>query len=368
MILGKISTTLGKEIIAWTRTSGKSLLAIRPVKVNTAGLKYANFPCDTVCIFQTPLCEATSYFRRVAREGKNFKPIFENPNSAFAQYYTSTQSGFLKRTPTLDNFSQYIFRNADKINVSADDYYAIIKECAKEAKVKALSDKSLKHIRKEFIDNSDKIYEWQQIFKTNFKGPKGSAFHKFYDEKLYGQAVNEYKTFLEQITGKEVLIGCPSRMTWGIESLGVFNNPKAYQDFDCILIGHGKGSSLIKDIASPNTWRFSDNNESVWKFIEEHAKDKKIMTLVCETNGVELANKTAAEMVDNAGVYMRGIGKEVLPELDAHSNPVKICKGGIRHIIGHIENSGKQVDIPANLCTKIFDYPQVVYYDLGLIL
>lgn len=41
MTLGKIGTTLGKEIIAWTRTSGRSLLATRPVKVNIEGLKYA---------------------------------------------------------------------------------------------------------------------------------------------------------------------------------------------------------------------------------------------------------------------------------------------------------------------------------------
>lgn len=41
MLLGKIGTTIGKEIIAWTRANGKSLLATRPVKVNTAGLRLA---------------------------------------------------------------------------------------------------------------------------------------------------------------------------------------------------------------------------------------------------------------------------------------------------------------------------------------
>lgn len=40
MTFGKIGTTLGKEILAWTRTGGsKSLLATRHVKVNTAELK-----------------------------------------------------------------------------------------------------------------------------------------------------------------------------------------------------------------------------------------------------------------------------------------------------------------------------------------
>lgn len=41
MGIEKIGASIAKEIIAWTRTSGKSLLATRPVKVNTKGLKYA---------------------------------------------------------------------------------------------------------------------------------------------------------------------------------------------------------------------------------------------------------------------------------------------------------------------------------------
>ena len=153
----------------------------------------------------------------------------------------------------------------------------------------------------EFIENSDKIYDWRQIFLTNSKNSQGVVFHKFYNKKIYNQAIKEYKKFVEQITGKKVLIGCPSRMSWGIEALGVFNNPNAYKDIDCILIGHGKGSSLITDITSPNAWRFSDNNKSVWEFIEKHANNKKIMTLVCEVDGVKLANKTELDMIDRSG-------------------------------------------------------------------
>lgn len=42
MVLEKVGTTIGKEIIAWTKTSGsKSLLAMRPIKINTVGLKLA---------------------------------------------------------------------------------------------------------------------------------------------------------------------------------------------------------------------------------------------------------------------------------------------------------------------------------------
>lgn len=41
MGIGKIGTTIGKEVVAWTRTGSKSLLATRPVKVNMTGLNLA---------------------------------------------------------------------------------------------------------------------------------------------------------------------------------------------------------------------------------------------------------------------------------------------------------------------------------------
>lgn len=36
----KVGATIGKEIIAWTRTGGKSFLATKPVKINTYGLRF----------------------------------------------------------------------------------------------------------------------------------------------------------------------------------------------------------------------------------------------------------------------------------------------------------------------------------------
>ena len=41
MGIEKIGTTIGKEIVAWTKT-GKSLLATRPIKVNLQDLKYTS--------------------------------------------------------------------------------------------------------------------------------------------------------------------------------------------------------------------------------------------------------------------------------------------------------------------------------------
>lgn len=50
MGMGKIGTVIGKEVIAWTRTSAsKSLLATKPVKVNIEGFRFAPYALgDTV--------------------------------------------------------------------------------------------------------------------------------------------------------------------------------------------------------------------------------------------------------------------------------------------------------------------------------
>ena len=50
----KVGITLGKEIIAWTRTSGKNLIATKPVKINTCGLKYAPELKSDVFLLKTP--------------------------------------------------------------------------------------------------------------------------------------------------------------------------------------------------------------------------------------------------------------------------------------------------------------------------
>ena len=41
MGLEKVTSTIGKEIIAWTRTSGKSLITSKPKMVNIDGLKFS---------------------------------------------------------------------------------------------------------------------------------------------------------------------------------------------------------------------------------------------------------------------------------------------------------------------------------------
>ena len=130
---------------------------------------------------------------------------------------------------------------------------------------------------------------------------------------MYKDAVKEYTEFVEKLTGKKVRIGCTSRMNFPISALGMFNNPKAYKDVDYILLGNGKNSSLITDTKNPLTWRFSDNDKSIYEFVEENVpKGKKVMAFCCETDGIRKAGKTAGEIVDKKGNRMFGVGNEVM--------------------------------------------------------
>ena len=68
MGLGKIGTTIGKEIVAWTKT-GKSLLATKPVKVTLSDLKYTSkLKADTfvkkVETWFDPVCHVAPYAKR----------------------------------------------------------------------------------------------------------------------------------------------------------------------------------------------------------------------------------------------------------------------------------------------------------------
>lgn len=127
-------------------------------------------------------------------------------------------------------------------------------------------------------------------------------------------------------------------MNWGVSILGMLNNPESYAGVDYILISHGKGSSLIQDTQNPNTWRFSDNDNSVYEFIEKNVpKGKKVLAFTCEVEGLKLAGKTREEMIDRAGNRMLGIGSPVSGEYE-ESGAAKIVESGIRHIIGQISS------------------------------
>lgn len=68
MGIEKIGTSIGKEIIAWTRT-GKSLLTAKPIKINTCGLKYVPaLEKDTVQIVQSSSNELRTVLNTVTHK------------------------------------------------------------------------------------------------------------------------------------------------------------------------------------------------------------------------------------------------------------------------------------------------------------
>lgn len=69
MGIDKAGLTLVKEIIAWTRTSGKSLLATKPIKISTEGLLYAQrLQGDTVELVQN------SYLTQIKKAITTYAP------------------------------------------------------------------------------------------------------------------------------------------------------------------------------------------------------------------------------------------------------------------------------------------------------
>ncbi len=346
-------------------------------RVGTAeqlGLKLEQLASDTVQIHKSPLSEITSYLQGVSREGKGFIPTFENPNSAFAKYFSEIETynavelakgtrkiGSFTISPktkfvNLNDFKDFIHANAETLNVSKQEYWQLVDELSSQIKKEVTANPN--GLRQDFVENADKIHKWAEIFRTQHKYPDGKeSFSKYYDEQMFNKAVEQYKEFVEQVTGKKVFIGCPSRMNFPIAALSLLNCPKAYKDVDFILLGHGKNSSLITDITNPNTWRFSDNDKSIWEFIENVCaggkKGKKGLVFSCETDGLAKAGKTAEEMIDQDGQKMFGIGNEVMSTFVA-TNPAKIVESGIRHIKGHryLVTASKDSPIGSTECVK----------------
>ena len=126
MGMGKIGTVIGKEVIAWTRTSAsKSLLATKPVKVNTIGLKLAsNLEGDIIQISKINAPFKTKCFTR--DEILDMKPdMFSNIVN--------------KRTDIPERFREYIF-SPEKLNLYDELLNMdIVKNLPKEKRDKAFS-------------------------------------------------------------------------------------------------------------------------------------------------------------------------------------------------------------------------------------
>lgn len=100
----KIGVNISKEIIAWTRTSGKSLLATRPVKVNIQGLKYVpQFEKDVVQLSKN---DYLANIRKLALNDKDTK-LLENL-LADNESYTPLEQSIL--TELRQKFNQIVNR------------------------------------------------------------------------------------------------------------------------------------------------------------------------------------------------------------------------------------------------------------------
>ena len=334
------------------------------------------------------LRELDDYIAGWKEMGDDFIPQSKNPNSMFMEYYQYKKN---KLEDALANNKLSFFkpklgicRNNSEIGImeareefltflekdskisTKKDVLAIIDEIAKD--MPCYVKKHHPQLRPEFSNNADKIYKWNRILNSEVKDKETSRIikTKLYDENLVNQNWNEFSSFIEQVTGKKVLIGAKSRMGTFVSDIGILNNPNAYKDVDYILFGHGKGSSLITDTTQKGTWVFSDTGESVWEFIEKQKlpKGSKILVETCEIDGLEPKMREGLKcMYDKNGKYKFGIGK---PVNAAHyeAEPAKIVEVGKREIIGHkfIKLEG-MVDINDFISSAIGDV-ETVYYAL----
>lgn len=348
---------------------------------NLEGLRFApELVTDTIKIKnKTPLSEFKRYIEGFKLEGENFIPHSENPSSTFMDYFLHRKEVCVP-TPAIKNaFFSAPARPAPPkiINVKDDEshilslldfkrfmqtrsqfatreeYYQVVDEIA--LLMPDYVRKVHSGLRPEIIEMSGDIFKWRTMMDVE---GKGLTKLKFYDKDAKMQAIREYTQFVEDLTGKKVLIGSPTRMTISADELGLLNDPASYRDVDYILFGHGTGSSL------DGSWKFSDNGKSVWEFIEANVpKGKRVLVGTCEEDGLSVAaRKALPQMYDKSGAYMFGIGQPVSTDF-GRSNPAKICESGVRHIIGHsyIENPRYSID---SFVDSFYGAAKNVYYDL----
>lgn len=89
MGIEKAGLNLGKEIVAWTRTSGKSLLATKSVKVSTCGLRYAPEVGKDIVKTTKKLIKADTSLFSWAKPKPEFSMTQVNPNSLVLVHMTN---------------------------------------------------------------------------------------------------------------------------------------------------------------------------------------------------------------------------------------------------------------------------------------
>lgn len=347
-------------------------LAVNPIKYTKSrnqkplpfkGLRFKpELAADTVQIVKkSPLAEFKNYVANWRLYGENFEPTSSNPNSVFMEYFNYrkqicnaagesegariigrraefkvvTSKEPVEYLMQFKNFMQTTSKLATK-----EQYYEIIDEIA--ALMPDYVGRYHRSLRPEIKERSGDIFKWRSYLAVETKVGEEVVPTKFFDREKKEEALKNYTEFVENLTGKKVLIGSPSRITIAVDELGLLNDPNSYKDVDYILFGHGKGSSLVTDVEDAATWRFSDSDESVWKFIEENVpRGKRVLVGVCEKDRFynsdgrfPVERRRQPEMYDNSRKYMFGIGDTVHCDF-GREHPAKICESGLRHIIGH---------------------------------
>lgn len=361
------------------------------------GLRYApEYLPDTVQISKkSVLTEFKNYLEGWRVHGEDFVPQSANPESTFMEYFNFKKEvckpqparkfgsisiparpappkvvvkGETPEAPIVSLLSLKNFMQLNSQRATKEEYYEVIDEIARL--MPEYVAREHKGLRPEIVERSGDIFRWRSFLDVEKKADDKLVQTKFFDAQKKEEALREYIEFVENLTGKKVLVGSPTRMSIAVDELGLLNDPNSYKDVDYILFGHGKGSSLITDIENPGTWRFSDNDESVWKFIEENVpKGKRVLVGCCEKDkfsrpdgAISKERRALAEMFDKSGQYMWGIGDTVTTSF-GREHPVKICESGIRHIIGHTRIE-KCKGYPSTFINSAYGKTKTVYYDL----
>lgn len=318
--------------------------------------------------------EFDMYLQGLKEHGNDFTPDFlDEASPLFKEFfeYRSAKLGQLpqgvRRGKAPDRMKLLIelegfIRNKSQI-ATREDYIRITNEIADI--MPAYIKEKYPNIRPEIAENADKIYRWKVAMEgqtqpetPDVNGQYPITNDRFFDAQARDRAVEEFTAFLEEITGKKVLVGSSVRFDGFINMLGCFNNPDFYKDFDYIVLGHGTGSSLVTDASDPNAWRFKGNGEPVWQYINDNIPEgKQALLLVCEHDGLTVAERqNMPEMYDDNGVYMDAIGDFVsglVNYVNGHPingvapQPAKIVVSGIDHIVGSVE--GMRINGPTEL-------------------
>ncbi len=299
--------------------------------------------------------EFDAYIKGLAEHGEDYVPDFiDNASPLFKEYFNykkerNNNAGNadikIRKTNTYSKMQalmdiENFIKNKSTV-ATREDYIKITDEIAKlmPEYIKA----KYPRVRPEIAENADKIYKWKAAMSgqkqpgtPDANGKYPITTDKFFDAEAHDKAVKEFTEFLEEMTGKKVLVGNSVRFDEFVNMLGCFNNPDFYKDVDYIVLGHGTGSSLVTDNSDPNAWVFKGNGESVWDYISDNIpKGKKALLLVCEHDGkTQTERNKMPEMYDDNGVYMDGIGDVTSGMSGA---PAKIAISGVNRVVGTVE-------------------------------